>query len=1728
MKKKYICGIAAALVVILLVALSTVVFGAKYTLKVSKDEGYQITVKDVKFDTEGKASVTKGEKLVFAVTLDKAYSDSNVKVKVNNNEVSAQNGVYRYTVTDKNTDIKVEGVTKNDHIVSGIDVEPGTMDDQKFTMLRDEKGVPIPVLSDINLNGIDTYDVPDLDLTASVSESINPGWKYRELSEVNLGKYAGVKFFVKNSNYLQSKVGDNEDFSILSGSEDWNEFLFKYEDGAINLYVNGSYKVNCNYLSDIQMCLQEEGSYKFSNIYVIERDDYKGANVTISEGDGYYVDLAAREYAVNTKLIFKVDIDDDYKQSSNFQVKAGSEVLKPDEKGRYSFVLKKDTAVSVSGVVPKPLDSRYVVIDSPFFVDGKVTTNYSIMNTVKNTKTYTYSQNTWGRLGMPEVNLEKYTSILFFVKKDDTDAKSWILISQIAEDGTETSYCATNDNKWHRIEVKKEGGKMYVYTDGEKNDTPVIDAEHLYCTVNENTQMRFTSMVGIVDKNYKEPAPDYLSSKYKTIDTPIIVDAKTVSNYELIKKVKNAKTYRFVPEQWCSLAFNADVNFDKYKEMVFFVHKEDKSSNNWIVFSKVDSKGTEVKQYIAQNNNRWYKVELKKVSNGKFNVFVNGVKQDETVAGADELKLTFNEKSEITFTSLMGIKDSKYKEPTPDYLSTRYKTIGSPIAVQGTVTDNYVLMKKVKNSYTYSYKTTQWQKVGFTDVNFDAYKDLVFFIHKNDRSISTWIVLQKEDTKGNVKAAYLQANDTKWYKVQLKKVKNGKFDIYINGEKQSTTVSSADELKFLFNADSEILFTSLVGIKDSNYKEPMPDYISSKYKAIAPSLAIEGQPIENYNRLDKTAGAKTYSYTSEQWGEISFGEFNLAKYSKATFFLHKEDYNTANWLELYKKDKDGNHTNYIQNNDNKWYEVVLKKKEGTNTFEVYVNGEKQKGTISDISELKVCINGKSTLHYTSIMGIVDSNYKEPEPEYLKGSYKAIAPVLAASGAEMENYVIISKIPGAKTYTYTAEQWGARDIIDIDFAPYKNLVFYMKKADLKTANWLEFYKTGQTNTYFLQNNDNQWYKIELKKNSSGKFDVYINDTKKGSDITKGSQLKVCLNGNSVLYYTSLLGIEDPNYKEPEAEVRGIVAAMAPWAYGKGTIDETKTAKTLGYEYASLITGSNDTYAGALMTDIDLSEYQSFRFALKSTDDMWWEIGYVATNSYSLIANKSGAWVEYEFKNEGNGKFAMYQDGEKTSITIADDMNLSSLQMKFATSGTLYMTEVRGQLKDNTKTNVETVAENFNSYVGTFTDSEKPVRFSTGATVVDTTWSAEKFAMTDVNLKNYSKVIFYARKISGSGWFESNYLGSDQLGNNWVEFKLVKNADKTWNMYRGGKLISENIAIDNLSSVLATYGDARYAFSQVFAVKSTVVEPDEPETPDVTGTMIALSPWTYGKGTVDNKSTWKDGGYAYATTVEGSNDTYTGTLMTDADLSLYKEVRFALKSNTNIWYEIGKVSDGNFGFIANASPEWVEIKLVDEGNGYFQIYVKAESQTDIGWVNKNLPLDTNLSDLQMKFATTGTLVMTEVRGILRDKAKSSLKKITDSLKTGGEEVTNIEKPINETTKVSKVTTSWGWTDTLPDVDLSKYKSIRFYVRNVNDGAAYVEMKNVANESAYAVGVVCKSWTEIRFVRNSDNTWKLLVAGQTNDNVNKLNISNLKEMLVNYGSNTLYMTDVLGVEN
>ncbi len=613
----------------------------------------------------------------------------------------------------------------------------------------------------------------------------------------------------------------------------------------------------------------------------------------------------------------------------------------------------------------------------------------------------------------------------------------------------------------------------------------------------------------------------------------------------------------------------------------------------------------------------------------------------------------------------------------------------------------------------------------------------------------------------------------------------------------------------------------------------------------------------------------------------------------------------------------------------------------------------------------------------------------------------------------------------------------------------------------------------------------------------------------------------------LIATTLFGNVSVNYVKAEESNNNdeVVVAIQPWAWGKGTLNTTDTYSEKGYTYANVISGSNDSYSGRLMSDVDLSIYSEIRFALKSDGTSWYEIGKVADDNFSMIANNTSEWVEIKFVDEGNGYFQVYVKKESQTDSgwvnkqISLNSNLSDLQMKFALSGTLVMTEVRGKLRTDAKSSLKSIRDCAKDGEGTEADTVKPIYESSKITQISTTWAYNKFY--DLGLNKYKKLKFYAKNLNDGEAYIEMKVGQDEtyisisVTKLWTEICMTKNEDSTWNIDLAGNRKISNASLSNLNEIKINFGSATYYMTELFAVK-------EPVAP--TGTMVVSAPWAYEIGTMSNNETYEDGGYQYATKVAGSTSCYAGTTFSDVDLSIYSEVRFALKSINNGWYEIGKVSDGNYSLIAGNGNEWTEIKLVDEGNGYFETYVDGNKKDSL-----QLSLNANLNELQMKYSSTsGTLLyMTEVRGTLRENATSSLKVVADSFNNKtGEDVTD-EKPIYESTKCTKVQfTQWENYSQLADLSFENYSKVIFYTRRTDSAEnIWFEIKKSDADDNVFANVIGSKWVEIKYLRNSDDTWDLYVGGSKRES--NITMSNLSNTKAKYGTGTYIFSQVFAVE-
>lgn len=923
--------------------------------------------------------------------------------------------------------------------------------------------------------------------------------------------------------------------------------------------------------------------------------------------------------------------------------------------------------------------------------------------------------------------------------------------------------------------------------------------------------------------------------------------------------------------------------------------------------------------------------------------------------------------------------------------------------------------------------------------------------------------------------------------------------------------------------------------------------------------------------------SQTYSAAGYQYANVITGSPNtylgarmndvdLSIYKEVRFALKSDG---SHWWELGKVD--GNTFNMAAGAAAEWVEIKMVD-EGNGVFQVFNGGNwinYQLPLDANLNDLQMKYATEGTLVMTEVRGVLRSD--------VSSGLKSIRDCVKDGDGTLVD--VDKPIYESTKITQMSTSYGYSNFYNLDLSKYKKLKFYAQNVNAGAA-WIEL-KVGKEETYVASGVEKNWSEFSMTKNDDSTWDIFAQGKKvvSSANINNFNEIKINFGANTY-YLSELFAIKEPIVPT------GSVVVVSPWAYEIGDMSNANTYEDGGYVYATKITGSNNTYASASLSYVDLSIYSEFRFALKSDGTNWWELGKVDGNTFNAAANNSADWIEFKFKDEGNGYFTAYvNDTKNDNLKLALDANLNEVQMRYGTSGTLYMTEVRGTIREGASSKLEIVADNFNTYTGTTDNTEKPIYEATASTVVTTSWVADMISMTDLSLSDYKTVLFYMRKAQdgyGKYWFESNKFGSQDFGSKWVELRMEKNQDSTWNLYRGGKLITESASVSNLSEIEAKYGDGKYAFSQVFAIKADKNEPDTPVVPEETyakgdvnkddavniidlvvekkavttfetdGTYdvvydlvrdntldatdlakmrniiatgeiaIVTYPWAYAVANTNDSavSEIKVYGFEHVTEIAGSNDTYNSRNMMDVDLSNFKEVRFAVKSTTNNYWEFMHKSDTSNYLFAGAGNQWTIIRLVEEGD-VLRLY------NGKNWTANTYAKDISLSDFIMKFATSGTLYMTELRGVLRDNAENNLSIIKSCAKEGEGTVSYTDLPINEATQSTQLGCSWHNDGTLPNVDLSKYGMVKFYVKNSENNSIYLEMKKTTDNSGNwpIVAVYSAAWMEVKFVLNANQKWDIYMAGAKV--ASDEDISNLNEYDVSYGGLSCCFSEVFAVD-
>lgn len=930
-----------------------------------------------------------------------------------------------------------------------------------------------------------------------------------------------------------------------------------------------------------------------------------------------------------------------------------------------------------------------------------------------------------------------------------------------------------------------------------------------------------------------------------------------------------------------------------------------------------------------------------------------------------------------------------------------------------------------------------------------------------------------------------------------------------------------------------------------------------------------------------TGNSNTVSYEEPYANKRSFIDVDLSLYDEVRFAIKGDG---SGYYQIFSPITSGS---FLSGNDSTWKEVRLEYQVVSDTekkMQCYVNDEWINAYIVEdskfsLSALSVMLGDGGKFIVTELRGKLKSE--------TKSTLKPIKDCIVDGGTL--DVTVNKPIAEGSKVTKLNTTWGWENLPDVSLDTCKQLKFFVREANNAGASF-EIKQGEDDSTYKNTYTYNSWTEVMLQKNTDNTWNVKLAGVEIYNSISISNLNELKINfGQGTYYVSELLAIKEP------VVPTGSTVIVSPWAYEIGNSSNEDTYEEAGYVYASKIAGGNECFAGRPFSDVDLSIYSEFKFALKSDGSNWWEVGKVDGNTFDAAANNSANWVEFKFKDEGNGHFDVYvNDVKNDKLQLTLDANLNELQMKYSSNAnaTLYMTEVRGTLRENANSKLKVVADSFSDKEGTVSTSELPIYQATQSTKVTFSQWENYSALKDLDLEKYNKVVFYTRRIDGASsiWFEiKKSVVTDEnspnayeniLGSKWVEIKYTRNTDETWNLHVGGSVKESNIVMNNLSEVKAKYSTGTYIFSQVFAEEKS--EADTPVVPEETyakgdvnkdkvvnvidlvvekkavtkyttnGTydviydlvrdntldsvdlaklrniiatrevVIAGNPWAYNGGTADNTSLsevlYK--GYENITVIDKQSNSYSIAFMTDADLSIYQEVRFAVKSDGNTWWEICKSTD-NFGDDTNIATgntsEWIEIRLVLEGND-FRLYVGGN------WTAVTFAPDINMSDLKMKYLMTGKLMITELRGELKDDSQSNVKIIKECAKDVTGTVSYTELPIYEATKSTLLTESWNHNQTLPSIDLSKYGMVKFYVKNFENTAKYLEIDDGTNK--WEAVELSQNWAEVKFIINEDNTWNIYLAGQLK--FENLNISNTNSIYISYGNEIkCYVSEVFAVD-
>ncbi len=661
--------------------------------------------------------------------------------------------------------------------------------------------------------------------------------------------------------------------------------------------------------------------------------------------------------------------------------------------------------------------------------------------------------------------------------------------------------------------------------------------------------------------------------------------------------------------------------------------------------------------------------------------------------------------------------------------------------------------------------------------------------------------------------------------------------------------------------------------------------------------------------------------------------------------------------------------------------------------------------------------------------------------------------------------------GYESVTTLATSWNKYSFQSLELAPYSQVKFAVK-----SSGW---YGMMQGDTVINEtNNGGEWLEIKLVKNDTA-WDLYYGEEFQQSlTLVNNNMTDLSFRfGDNSYHVTDLRAMADPNYVDPYALITNNVLGTGEAADNipEGFENSTKL---------NIVWSTN----GAAFASQDLAPYMAVKFAIQSV--AWHGIGLNAT---TVNAHSGNAWIEYLLVKNGES-WDFYANGElKASAALS---NLAELTLLTGTNDTYYVSELRG-IADPSYVPPEPPAapvyivplENPFTKDGEVTTENSLEGFET-VTKLTTSWN--KYSFQSLELAPYSQVKF---AVKSSGWYGmmqgDTVINETDNGGEWLEIKLVKNGTN-WDVYYGDTLQkSVTLANNDLADLNFRFGDNTYYVTNLRAVA------DPGYTPPV---YITVSNSVFDiTGTASTETVE---GYESITALTTSWNKYN---FKDFDLTPYIRVKFAVKSSG--WY--GVMADGEN--VINESTGTIEIELIKNGTAW-ELYYNGAKQQDVTLANNNL------TDLNFRFGGN-TYHVSELKAMVDPNYVAPKVGIIemDPFTLYGTAAT--EESIEGYNFVTSLTTSWNKYNFIP-VDLTNYTEVWFAVKSsgwygMMRGGTVINETNNGGE-----------WLEIKLVKNGAG-WDVYYGGALQQSVTLAN-NNLSDLNFRFGSNTYYVTELMGKED